>query len=873
MNKSRFSLLELVRQLGSSIKQGLSQTEAQQRLTKTGGNSIPFVHRSIWNILYEKITDPMVFLLVGSGAIIFFTGEPFDAYIIGGILCLSIIIGTSQELRILGLLQKLRALEVTVSVVVRDGIKKGISSNDLVPGDLIIIQRGEKVPADAYVVEAWDFSVDESMLTGESEPVVKMTAAPEVSPALVYASSHVLSGYCKAVVFNTGKNTRLGKIHDTIETTTTHMPLQRDLEDLLKFILWVIIGICLFLLITGVLTGRPFGQLLAALVALFICVVPQGVPMIMTLALVSGSYAIARKKVFARRLQAVEALGRVDVVVIDKTGTLTRNELMVLHATVQDQAVDFSGAGYAKEGDVTFNGQQITADNASQDLLASVTVASLLNASEILFDKKTHSYSVRGTPTQAALGLMAHKLQLSPQALAQEYTLRHHIPFSSENQLYAGFFDHGQNTVLFMIGAPEVLIKRSVDLTVFQKQSLEAYLQQGLRVLAVATKTFKEKLPADADFTQLSHDELSCIGLFALTDSLRPDVVKTVQGFKNAGIKVVMATGDNMTTALSLAHAAGMTDFSHAAMDGVDFRAESDDVVTSKIEDTLVYARMLPEDKVRLVKLLQQQGASVAMVGDGINDAPALAAAHVGVAMGMSGAEVTKEAADIVLHEDSFSSLLAAIEQGRHIFISFKRVILYFFTTNLSEVAVMLFVFALGLPMPFLAAHILWLNFVTDGLLDSALALEPKEHGLLKKGWLQGPTVLITKELIARIVYQSLMVSVSCVSLFIYYYFYTTLVLARTMAVVSMTVCQWVMALHCRSLHRSLFSLSLFANRWLFGALAVIPCLLLTMLYTSWGNHIFALVPLTGVQWMVIGIQALCILILEELRKWFVRSR
>ena len=873
MNKVGLSLLELVKQLKTSTTQGISQTESEVRLTKTGGNTIPFVHRSVGNILYEQITDPMMFLLVASGAVIYFTGEPFDAYIILGILCLNIVIGTTQELRILGLLQKLRSLEVASSIVIRDGIKKVVSSDSLVPGDLIVIQRGEKIPADAYVVEAWDFSVDESMLTGESEPISKTTHSLSGSPDEVYASSHVLSGYCKALVFSTGKTTRLGKIHDTIETTTTHMPLQRDLQDLLKFILCVIIGICGTLFVIGLFTGRPFGQLLAALVALFICVVPQGVPMIMTLALVSGSYAIARKKVFARRLQAVEALGRVSVVVIDKTGTLTRNELMVQHATVGDQVFDFSGSGYLTEGSVTCNGKEIIAENAPQDLLLSVSAASLLNSSEIVVDKNTHNYSVRGTPTQAALGLMAHKLKLSREALTKDYQLRHHIPFSSENKFYAGFFDQGDKTVLYMIGAPEVIINRSNSLTVFQKQSLETYLQQGLRVLAVATKTFEAKLSSDDSFDELSKKGLSCIGLFALADSLRKDVVKTIQGFDEAGIRVVMATGDNLTTAVSLAHAAGMISSYDSVMDGVDFRALSDSDLALKLQTTNVYARMLPEDKVRLVTLLQSHGASVAMVGDGINDAPALAVAQVGVAMGMSGAEVTKEAADIVLHEDSFASLLSAIEQGRHIFISFKRVILYFFTTNLSEVAVMLFIFALGFPMPFLAAHILWLNFVTDGLLDSALALEPKEHGLLKKGWLRGSAVLISKELVARIIYQSFIVSGCSAALFLYYNSFSTLALARTMALVSMTACQWVMALHCRSLHRSLFSLSLFANSWLFGALAVIPCLLLTMLYTSWGNHIFALVPLTGVQWMVIGIQALCILILEELRKWFVRSR
>jgi len=875
MKEDLLSLTQWAQKLTTSLANGLSKQAAAQRLKEAGFNAIPPITRSFFTVLKEQLMDPMKALVVASGVIIFLTGNAFDAAMISGIFLLNTIIGVSQELRISGILEKIRSLEKSYTAIIRDSVRSLVESFLIVPGDLIIVQRGERIPADAYVVEAWDFSVDESMLTGESEPVFKEAQDKEQkNPTMIYAGTYVLSGYCKALVCKTGKVTRLGLIHDRIETTTTPMPLQKDLEQLLELILGIIIAICVLLLVIGVLTGRPFAELLAAVTALFICVVPQGVPIIMTLALVSGAYRSARRKVFAKRLQAVEGLGRVTVVVIDKTGTLTRNELMVTRVVAGEYLFEVSGLGYFKEGAVTLKGKMITLQDASPELLLVLSAGVLLDASELVYNEEGKTFTLRGDPTQAAMGRCGQKMGIDRFLVAQEYSTRFEIPFSSIHQYHASFFETKDSGVIFLVGSPEQVSARCAPFTKKQKQLLQELLSEGLRVIAVATRVVDKALSAiikqNSDYFQ---KDLQLVGFYGMSDSLRIEASSVIHKLRGAGIRVVMATGDNEETARHVAAATSFMKEGQDLMEGTVFRDLSDEDLLQKLSHTSIFSRMYPEDKVRLVQLYQKQGEQVAMLGDGVNDAPALAAAQIGIAMGASGADVTKQAADIVLMDDSFTNVLDGVEQGRHIFMSFKRVVLYFFTTNCSEILVMVTAFAFRCPLPFLASHLLWMNLVTDGFLDAALAMEPQEAGLLKPDWLGGgPAKLITPSLVLRIAYQSVLVASFSSALFFYYY-QTDLVLARTMAMVSMTACQWVMALHCRSLHRSLFQMKFFANTWLIAALGSIVILLLGILYTPWGQNIFSVVPLSIAQWQIIGLLMGLVFVSEELRKWVMRRR
>lgn len=865
MELYQISIEKLAESLETCLKTGLTKIEAHKRALQSGANKVKKkIGRSFLRIFLEQFHDPMIYLLLGSGGIIFFAGEVFDAYIIAGIILLNTVIGTFQEMRIAVVLERLQSFNESHALVIRDGERHLISVTQLVKGDLIIVQQGEYIPADARIVEASNLSVDQSMLTGESDPVIKLETTFEKLVSvneqtnMLFMGSYVLSGYAHAVVVAIGKETQLGEIHQTIETSSSEMPLQKDLSSLLQFILGVIVVICFALLAIGVVTGKPFGQLLAALTALFICVVPQGLPVIMTLALVSGAYRMARQKVFAKRLQAVEALGRADVIVLDKTGTLTRNEMMATKVIAGDNEYAATGFGYQEKGQVTCGEKQVTFQNSSDALQLMATTVVLLNRSEVSYSKKVKTFSIKGNPSQAAMYIFAKKLGVNEPELLKEYKTEYEIPFNVEHQYHEGLFKRGSELITLLTGAPETVIKRCVKITEFQEKKLAKLLQEGLRVIAVAQKKETEK-------------EFTLLGFYGLSDTLRkeaPGIIKTMQ---KAGIHVVMATGDNEQTAMHLAKEAHILKEGGAVINGSDFKEKSNIQLLQDIKQVKVFSRMLPEDKVRLIDLFKQQGNTVAMIGDGVNDAPALTVAHLGVAMGTTGSDVAKQAADIILLDSSFKSVIVGIEQGRHIFMSFKRVTLYFFTTNFSEVTIMLLALGMNFPLPFLASQILWLNLVTDGFLDCALAMEPREPGLLRADWLQDSPQLITRALVLRIIYQAMVVALISLTVF-YYHYKADLVFARTMTLATMTTCQWVMAINCRSFHRSITQIGIASNRWLFAALAIIPVLFFGVLYTSWGQNLFKVVPLSFTNWQFILAIGVVLLLVEELRKWLAGS-
>ncbi len=868
MENNKKTVESLAQALETNVEIGLTNKQVQERLARYGFNAAKKnIGRSFLQIFLSQFNDPLIYLLLSSGVIIFFAGAQFDAYIIAGILLLNAIIGSLQDVRIAVVMENLQNFGQANCVVLREGIRRLVKVDLLVPGDIIILQEGEKIPADATIVKAYGLSTDESLLTGESNAIAK-TEMQEV-----LSGSYILSGYGTAMVTATGQNTRMGQIHQTMETVSTDMPLQKDLSHLLKFILIVIVFICFSLLAIGVATGKPFGQLLAALTALFICVLPQGLPVIMTVVLVSGAYAMARKKVFAKRLQAVEALGRADVIIMDKTGTLTRNELMVSFVQSGGTLFEVSGSGYLPKGQVKSGGDIITECSAPEELKLMAQAALLLDRSEVDITAGANKTALKGRPVQAAMALFGHKLGFEKTQVVTDYNLFFEIPFSSELRYHAGFFEKDGQGVMFGLGAPEVIMNRCKDVSEEQKQALNELLDKGLRVIAVCSKPFNKSELKDyskIEFENLFND-LSLLGFFGLSDTLRSEAPDIVQSLQKAGMKIVMATGDNSQTAVQLAKQAGIMQQGDTDISGAELRESSDEAISKKLETVSVFSQVSPEEKLRIVNLFQQRGDIVAMIGDGANDAPALAVAQLGIAMGNVGSDIAKEAADIILIDDSFESITAGVEQGRHIFASFKRVILYFFTTNFSEIGIMLFAFAGNFPLPLLASQILWLNLITDGLLDFSLAMEPQQGGLLKRRLLAGQRMLISNNLIARIVYQAGVVTLIS-SIFFYTYYKTDLALARTLVMVVMTTCYWFIALNCRSFNRSVTQIGLVSNRWIAVSLAMIPVLLLGILYTSWGNLIFQTVPLSWEHWSLIIPIGCYLLIVEELRKRFIRG-
>ena len=874
---------DILAELKTDERQGLMVQDVKARKARFGPH-IPYRVKpfSFVKTFLGLLCEPLIFLLAAASGIIFFAGDSFDAFIIVGVILLNATIGAFQERRISHMVARLRTFKKQQSVVVREGTKILVDDEELVPGDILLLQEGEHVPADARILESYGVTVDEAVLTGESKPVQKksdaLTQKYELSEQsnMLFCGSHIITGSARAVVVATGAQTTGRKTAEGMEVFSQEMPLQRDLSRVLNFVLWLIVFICVSLFIIGVLAGKPFPELLAALLALFMCVVPQGLPVIMTIILVSGAYVLARHKIVAKRLQAIEALGRAHVALIDKTGTLTKNELMVVALNAGGKQYQVTGTGYHPEGGLLCEGKSVNYHASGSDPLHDMMEASiLLDRSVLEWHEHKHKWAVKGSPNEVALRICARKYGVPLEQVELQYTKLYEIPFGAAHQYHAGFYEKNGKGILFGIGSFEAISRRCSQLTVEQRAGAETMLKEGLRVLAFASKEFSLTDLAvgsykETFFTGLFDEGLTFLGTAGISDTLRPNIVQVIHEMQQAGIQVVMATGDSLKTASYMGRLAGIFRHSSEIMEGPTLHHLSDQEFIPHLEKTTVYARLLPADKARLVAAYQQQGKVVLVIGDGINDVPALALANVSISLGATGSEVAKETAHILLLDDACEKIPYGIAYGRHIFYTFKRVILYFFATNFAEVLVMLFSLAGGYPVPLLACQILWLNLVTDGFLDTALSLEPLEKNLMHKTWLDNQATLMTKSLAAQVLYSGFLAAgVSCAV--VVWYLQTDLALARTMAMVTLTCCQWVTALNCRSLDRSLFSLSPFSNRWLALALGGILITQIALVYVPFLQAIFKTVPLVSGDWVVVLASGCVLLAVEELKKYVKR--
>ncbi len=876
---------DLEKSFGTNINSGLTEQEARTRFAEYGPNALPEGHRDTWLFIFiRQFKSPLIYVLLIAAVIIFFVGtQKIDAFIITGILLFNAIIGTIQEGRTTNIMASLRHFITTKSVVVRDGAHHIIDDKDLVPGDLIILKEGERVPADARVIEAERLKVDESILTGESKPVHKTETAIDHHAAIadqnnmVFRGTYIVAGSGRAIVVATGQQTEVGKLHQTIEEIDTDIPLKRELTRLSYFILLFILVICLVLLGIGLLTGRPLHELLVMLTALFICVIPEGLPVVLTLVLVTGAYRMARKQVLIKNLQGVEALGRTEVVVIDKTGTLTRNEMVVTAVFADGREYEVTGEGYFVQGDILGAGKKVSVeDNTALSQIG--LAAALLNSAEVSHNKKTNLFDIKGDPTEAALYVLAQKMGYTQDELRKIYHEEYEIPFDSNLKYHAGFYKHDSKGVAFLIGAAEAIFSKAASVSSSVKDELAQLLDDGLRTVVVGMKEFdpqtiiirgSEQEQFEA-YQKLIADGITIVGLCGIQDSIRPEVPDIVRQAREVGLHVVMATGDHRQTALYVAKKVGIYREGDEIVDGETLRTMDDAQLLSQLNCITVFARVTPQDKVRIINAFHKQGKIVAMTGDGVNDVPSLLAADLGIAMGQIGTEVAKQASDLVLLNDSFVNIIHAIEQGRHIFYTLRRVILYFFSTNMGEILIVLFALFTNLPLPLTAAQILWLNFVTDGFLDVGLSREPQEPDLLSATWLQKKKRLVDWQLMTKSLYMAIPMGIA--SLIIFEWAYTgmpeSLGYARTMTLITMAMLQWFNAWNCRSETKSIFTLGLFANRCLLAAASLVLCLQFAISYVPFLQYIFKTVPLAPSDWGIIVAISAPMVLIEEVRKW-----
>jgi len=866
-------------------ERGLTSAEVATRFEKFGANKLPESKVDGLAIIFlRQFQSPLIYILIGASAIVFFIGETVDGSIILAVLLFNAIIGTVQEGKAQNTLLALKKFVETKATVLRDGRELIVSDTEIVPGDILLIAEGEKVPADARIIVSSGLKVDEASMTGESEAVQKIAeviSGDNTSTGdqknMVFKGTNIVSGNGKAVVVGTASNTVIGRIAKQIATIDTDIPLKKNIRNLSRLIIIAVASICTFLFAYGLFLDRPLKEMFTVVVSLAVSVIPEGLPIVVTLILATGVWRMSKRNALVKKLQAVEALGQARIIAVDKTGTITKNELIVKKVFVDGKTFDVDGNGYEPQGDIHLDGHLIDAIN-HPELLFAGKVASFCASARVMLSEETNQWSVAGDPTEAAMLVFAQKIGFHKDQMEQETPLLTEIPFDYKLKYHAVVHGTADKKMLTVVGAPEVILKlsdkiwhegKNHHLAPKEKAQLEETFvrmsQEGLRVIA-----FAETTDVPHNLTPEAIGNLTFGGFYGMKDALRPEVADALQRATSAGIRVVMITGDHRITAQAIAKEAGIYREGDSILTGEDVDLLSEEELSERLSTTTVFARVNPSHKLTIIKAFRARGEIVAMTGDGVNDAPSLVAADLGVAMGGIGTEVAKEAADIILLDDNFGSIVSAVEEGRSIYKTIKKVVLYLFAGSASQVCTIIGALFLGYPLPLLAAQIIWLNLVTDGLLDVSLAMEPKEQGLLKGNFEKPKKYIIGTLELQRVVITALPLAIG--ALFVFEkYFATDLTKAWTMVLTTLAVGHWFNAWNCRSESRSIFQMNPFSNKFLVGATLTIIVLQMFAVYHPLMQTFLRTTALSLSDWLLILPIAATIIVVEEVRKLFFR--
>ncbi|MFA4890348.1 MAG: HAD-IC family P-type ATPase [Candidatus Paceibacterota bacterium] len=889
MNKNwhTLSTLDVIKLLGSE-EYGLTKEEAKKRLQEYGPNKLAEGKKdSLAVIFLRQFQSPLIYILFAAGMIVFAMGNITDGFVIFAVLIFNAIAGTLQEGKARNTLLALKNFSETNATVLRDNREIVVPDKEVVPGDIIAIQEGEKAPADARIIFSNYFKVDEAALTGESASIHKTPdiLADEDLPVadqknMIFKGTHIVAGNAKAIVVATGPLTVIGKISREIAGIKTEIPLKANIRYLSRIIIAAVAVISFTLFFLGLAMGKPAKEMFATVVSLSVSIIPEGLLVVMTLVLATGVWRMSRRNALVKKLQAVEALGQARVIAMDKTGTITKNEMVVKKvylpagkAGTNGNFFEVGGDGYEPRGEITLGDRAVDPLNHPEMILAG-RVASFCANAHTFFLEEEKRWHIAGDPTEAAIGVFAEKIGFHKDELERESPRIADIPFDYKNKYHATLHEEvGGGGFLTVVGAPEVILDLS-KLSEEEKMKLESVFhkmsEDGLRVLAFAAKKGKKENISPEDVNNLTF-----AGFFGIKDSLRPEAIESIGKAKSAGIKVVMITGDHKITAMSIAKEAGILGEKkeeEIIITGKEIDGLSDSELRKIVGKVLVFARVTPEHKLRIIRAYRENGEIVAMTGDGVNDAPSLVAADLGIAMGKIGTEVAKEASDIVILDDNLNSIVSAIEEGRSIYKTIKKVILYLFSTSIGEVFTIAGALLLGFPLPLLPAQIIWLNFVTDGFLDVALAMEPKEKGLLQKKFERPKKYLVDLLMTKRMFLMAIPMAVG--TLFVFEkYFGTDIVKAWTISLTILAVFQWFNAWNCRSEERSIFRMNPFSNKFLIGATIVVILLQLLVIYNPLMQKIMRTSPLALSDWLIIVPIAFSIIFFEEIRKFFYRRK
>jgi P-type Ca2+ transporter type 2C len=868
---------------------GLTKEKVTKRLEEYGLNKLPEGKvDGLLLIFLRQFQSPLIYILIAASIIVFTMGEIIDGSIIFAVLLFNAIVGTIQEGKAQNTLLALNKFVETKATVLREGKELIISDRELVPGDIIILQEGEKIPVDARVIAATNLKIDEAALTGESEPKHKisdaiLTNATDLPTTeqknMLFKGTHVLAGNGKAIVISTGINTVIGKISKEIAAIDTEIPLKANVRYLSQLIIITVSSISALLFLFGILSGKPVKEMFTTVVSLAVSIIPEGLPIVMTLVLATGVWRMSKRNALIKKLQAVEALGQTRIIAVDKTGTITKNEMVVQKVYVNGKFFEVEGSGYEPTGTIQLDGRVVGAVD-HPDLILSGKIAAFCANARVMFSEKDNVWHIAGDPTEAAMLVLAEKLGIRKDDLERKSPLVNEIPFDYKLKYHATIHQHENKNFLAVVGAPEVLLNLSQNiwssgknhpLKKEDREKLEsvfiAMSQEGLRVVALAEISNSQETLSPEEIK-----DLTFVGFFGMKDTLRPEVAEAMQKTISAGVRVVMITGDHKVTAQAIAKEAGIYKDNDIVLTGQEIDDFSDKELAEKLEKTSVFARVTPEHKLKIVQAYKATGEIVAMTGDGVNDAPSLVAADLGVAMGKIGTEVAKEAADIVLLDDNFGSIVSAIEEGRSIYKTIKKVLLYLFSTSWGEALTITGALLLGLPLPILPAQIIWLNFVTDGFLDVSLAMEPKEEGLLDGNFERPKKYLVDKLMAQRIFLMGIPMMLGTLFLF-KGVFENNLAKAWTISFTTLAVFQWFNAWNCRHESKSIFQMDPFSNKLLVGTTFAVIFLQLLAVYNPLMQKLLRTVPLDLSDWLMILLISTSIVFVEETRKFFYRRR
>lgn len=874
---------------------GLSDREVADQFEKYGYNRLEEEKgESFWRKLLRQFQDFLVLILIVASIFSAATGDFFEAALIIAIVILNALLGVYQEGRAEKAVEALQKMASPTARLLRNGKQVEIPSEEVVPGDIVLLEAGDIVPADVRLIESSNLAAEEAALTGESVPVQKhaVDLGPDDLPLgdrenMLYSSTAVTSGRGTAVVVGTGDVTEMGKIAGQLHSIEDEQtPLQKSIDQLGKMLGFILLGVVIVTFLVGLLRGGDIRALLMTSISLAVAAVPEGLPAIVTIVLSLGMGRMAQQNSIVKRLLAVETLGSVDVICSDKTGTLTQNEMTVTKVYVGGKTYDVSGVGYAPEGEISSADSDASVaseagESDSDTLSRLLVIASLCNEAEL--QENEGAWGILGDPTEASLLTLARKAGLVRSDLQGKYPRLGDLPFDSSRKMMSVFHSgFAEGNLSLTKGAPDIVLSRSnreltpdgvVELTEERRQEIldvnNAYAHSALRVLSFAYSVHPDENFEDAE------EDLIFVGLVGMIDPARPEVRDAIALCHQAGIRAVMITGDYRETALAIARDLNMMKEGDLVFSGTEIDGMSDDDLRAVVDQVAVFARVSPEHKLRIVNALRANGHITSMTGDGVNDAPALKQADIGVAMGITGTEVSKGAADMILTDDNFATIVSAVQEGRVIYANIRKFVNFLLSCNIGEVLVIfLSILILGPKMiPLVPIQLLWLNLVTDSFPALALGQEKGESDIMLQPPRRSDSRILNKDMIWSIATQA-------VAIFAAVYIAFNLGLARyglegdlphdgarTYAFVSLILAELFRAYSSRSEHESVFKIGLFSNKTMLKATALSFVLLVLVIYIPFLDPVFHTVPLGILEWILLTGLALIPFVVGELFK------